>query len=272
MLPMLESDARGVVEVFRGTASRVVAVSSMDVYRNFGCLLGLEPGVPDEVDYTEDGPLRTRLYPYRGSERRGADDPNAWRDDYDKIPVEQIYLGQPDLPGTVLRLPVVYGPRDGQRRLYPYLKRMDDGRPAILLDESAAHWRWTRGYMENMAAAIVLAVTDARAAGRVYNVGEPDSLSTYELIQAVAAIVGWKGQVFTASGDRLPEYLRVQGPARLDIRCDSSRIRTELGYREMLSREEGLLRTIAWDRTNPPANLNLAHFNYPEEDKALSLI
>jgi hypothetical protein len=40
---------------------------------------------------------------------------------------------------------------------FTYIKRMDDGRPAILLDEAYARWRWARGYVENIAHAIALA-------------------------------------------------------------------------------------------------------------------
>ena len=83
-------------------------------------------------------------------------------------------MGAPDLLGTVLRLPAVYGPGDYQHRLFAYVKRMDDWRPAVLLGEGMASWRWTHGYVEDMASAIALAVTDERAAERVYNVGEQD--------------------------------------------------------------------------------------------------
>ncbi len=60
--------------------------------------------------------------------------------DYDKIPIERLVMNGPTIQGTVLRLPAVYGPNDGQHRLFEFLKRMDDQRPAILLDE-----RWRNG-------------------------------------------------------------------------------------------------------------------------------
>src|SRR5262249_10284904 len=99
----------------------------------------------------------------------GCDDKN----DYEKILVEQVVTGDTGLPATVLRLPMVYGPGDEQHRLAPYLKRMMDGGEVILLDEGMARWRCLRGYVEEVAAAIALAVTSPAAAGRVYNVAEP---------------------------------------------------------------------------------------------------
>jgi hypothetical protein len=56
----------------------------------------------------------------------------------------------------------VYGLHDYQLRLLYYLKRMDDRRPAILLDEEIARWRWTRSYVENVAVAIALAVAEVQ--------------------------------------------------------------------------------------------------------------
>ena len=38
-------------------------------------------------------------------------------------------------------LPAVYDPGNTQHRLAPYLRRMDDDRPAILMDEEQANWR-----------------------------------------------------------------------------------------------------------------------------------
>jgi nucleoside-diphosphate-sugar epimerase len=80
-----------------------------------------------------------------------------WYDSYDKIQVEQIVMGWPDLPGTILRLPMIYGPGDYARGFQPVLKRIDDNRPAILYEQGWAAWRAPRGYVENVAAALALA-------------------------------------------------------------------------------------------------------------------
>ncbi len=113
-------------------------------------------------------------------------------DAYDKIAVERVVLANADLPGTVLRLPMVYGPGDSQHRLFEYLKRMDDNRPTIPVDEGLASWRWTRGYVENVAAAVALAATNPRATGRVYNVGEDKGRSTIEWIEEIGGAAGWR--------------------------------------------------------------------------------
>jgi len=121
----------------------------------------------------------------------GEEDTRA--DNYEKILVERAIMGNSDLPGTVLRLPAVYGPRDSQHRLFPYLKRMDDTRPAIILDEVLARWRWSRIYVGNAGSAITLAVTDDRAGGRVYNIAEPEALTEAEWIRQIGLAAGWSG-------------------------------------------------------------------------------
>jgi hypothetical protein len=50
--------------------------------------------------------------------------------------------------------------------------------------------------------------------------------------------------------------------------ASSERIRRELGYAELLPREESIRRTIDWERANPPAQ-PLAQFDYEAEDAAL---
>jgi nucleoside-diphosphate-sugar epimerase len=88
--------------------------------------------------------------------------------DYDKIPVERAVLANTRQPGTVVRLPMVYGPGDPLHRFFPTLKRMLDGRERILFAEDVAEWRSPRGYAENVAGAIALAASSEQAVGNVY--------------------------------------------------------------------------------------------------------
>ena len=143
LVPYTEAQARQVVGVFSGHAERLVAISSSDVYRNYDGWRGASDHDPDPVPLSEDAPLRATRYPYRGYD--GID--FEYADDYDKILVERAVMDAEGLTGTVLRLPAVYGPGDAQHRLGPHLRRMDDGRPAILMDARQAPWRWTHGYV-----------------------------------------------------------------------------------------------------------------------------
>lgn len=262
LIPYTGAQAEKVVETFRGLARRVVAVSSADVYRNYDGLRGKSTVPPDRAPLSEDAPLRETRYPYRGNGL-----PFAWADDYDKIPAEAIVLGNPDLPGTVLRLPAVYGPGDKQHRLRPYLRPMDDGRPAILLSKEQAEWRWTRGYVENVAAAIALVVVDDRAADRIYNVGEEPTPTEREWIDRIGEAAGWAGRVVVLPAKRLPEHLRHPFDFRYDLATNTRCIRDELGYVEPVPRQEALEQTIEWERSQHDES---DRPDYAAEDAALA--
>jgi nucleoside-diphosphate-sugar epimerase len=262
-----ERQARAVVDAFRGIAGRLVTTSSIDVYRAYEIALGLAAGPPEPVPLTEESPLRTTLHPYRN--RPVGSIPFDWvTPDYDKILVERVVRREPSLPATILRLPMVYGPGDPLHRFHGFLKRMDDGRPAILIDETWATWQGPMGYVEDVAAAIALAVTNEAAAGRTYNIAEPDALSWADWARAVGQAAGWRGRIVTLPRDRTPKHLIPLFRAEQHWTADSSRIRRELGYRETVPRVEALARTVAWERANPP-DFDAATFDYEAEDRTL---
>jgi dTDP-D-glucose 4,6-dehydratase len=49
---------------------------------------------------------------------------------------------------------------------------------------------------------------------------------------------------------------------------DSTRIRSELGYEELVPYEEGLRRTVEWHRAHPNEKLAPTSADYAEEDAA----
>jgi nucleoside-diphosphate-sugar epimerase len=234
--PGLGKGGHGVLH-FAGIAERAVVLTSMDVYRAMSVLWGVDgAGAPQPMPVTEDAELRSRASPDLTGELA-----------FDNLDVERAVTGRPEFPVTVLRCPVIYGPFDPQRRLRSYVQRMADRRPAILLDARLARLRMSRGYVENVAQAAVAAVSDDRAGGRIYNVAEPDALREAEWVRAIAAVFGWNGQLVVANPEALPPDLQVPLPAQ-DIVGDTSRIRNQLGYAELVSRAEGLRRAIEWER------------------------
>ena len=65
------------------SVARWIVIGSVDVYRAFGALN--DGSETDPVPLDEESPVRTERYPYRGK-RPGYDD-------YDKLDVEDVYLG-----------------------------------------------------------------------------------------------------------------------------------------------------------------------------------
>jgi nucleoside-diphosphate-sugar epimerase len=146
---------------------------------------------------------------------------------------------------------------------------MDDGRPAILMNEQMARWRWTRDYVENTAAAIALAATDDRAAGRIYNLGEMPTLPMKEWVLEIGQAAEWLGRIITAPDYQLPEELKSHAGLEQHLDVDSSRIRSELGFDPPVPPGEALIRSIEWERAHPPALIDAADFDYVTEDSIL---
>ena len=237
-----EQQAQELVRTLRSTACRVVAVSSSDVYRNYDGFRGKATAPPDHAPLSEDAPLRELRYPYRGQEI-----PFKYAHDYEKILVEQIILGDGALPATALRLPAVYGPGDRQHRLQPYLRRMADNEVRILLEDGQATWRWTRAFVENVAAAVALVVMDPRSVGHVYNVGDEPTLTEREWVERIARLAGWGGDVVALPRTHLPDELRQPVDWRYDLWTDNTALRSELGYVPPVPLEEALGRTVEWE-------------------------
>jgi nucleoside-diphosphate-sugar epimerase len=257
MIAMTEQDARSLVATFRTIATRLVVISSGDVYRAYGLFTGLEQGPLEPVPIRENAPLRTVLYPYRSKASPGND-----LYDYEKILVERAVMGESNIEATLLRLPMVYGPGDYGHRVAPYLRRMVDRRPVILLNETMARWRCPRGYVEDVAEAVALAIQFPRAAGQIYNVAEPIAFTEAEWIAKIAVSVGWNGRVI-----EVPEAKMAAGfNASQDLVVDTTRIRHELGYQEVTATDDALRATIRWEEQH----LGEHPVNYQQEDTLLA--
>ncbi|HEY0437931.1 MAG TPA: NAD-dependent epimerase/dehydratase family protein [Phenylobacterium sp.] len=235
------------LDALAGRIGRYVLASSGDVYLQYGALNRLEAAGELLRRIPEDAPLRTRLYPYRAATRRPAEDPAAWMDDYDKIPIEQAAQSQAGLSSVVARLPMVWGPGDRQRRFAWAIAPMLAGATALDMDDQWADWRTTYGYVDDVANGLALAATHPDARG-AYNLGAAEAPDHAHWAERFAAAAGWTGAF-----RRLPR--EAAGPARrqrldqLDLSVpmvtDTSRIRAELGFCEVTDPTDGLDRTLS---------------------------
>lgn len=218
MIAMGEVDAYAAVDFFRHHTGRMIWISSGDVYLAYGRFSGGEPGPIAPGLLRETSPLRSVLYPYRDPSKPVDHIANT----YDKILVERVAMSEPSLPATILRLPKVFGPGDNADLATVYAFR------------NHPQWRWTHGYVENVAAAIALAAVDSKARGEIYNVGEEYTPTVAERLAKLPA-------ASVPTNDN-PKFNFAQ-----DIAYDTARIRAELGYRELVPEEEAMRLTASGD-------------------------
>jgi nucleoside-diphosphate-sugar epimerase len=267
------AQARTTLEAFHGIARRVVAISSGDVYRAMAVLHRLETGPLEPVPLTEDSPLRTQTQTYSPEALALARAAFPWIDEeYNKVRVEQAIRSDPELPATILRLPMVYGPGDRLHRLYPIVKRMHDKRPVILHEQSFAQCVPCRGYVENIAHAISLAATSESSESLIYNVADLDPYTEAEWTAKIGAVVGWHGRVIVVPRHQAPRHLMLPYNFEQHLFMDSTRIRAELGYCETVQVDEALRRTVEWEQANPPQQIDPAEYDYLAEDEAVARV
>jgi nucleoside-diphosphate-sugar epimerase len=227
-----EADAVSAAASVRGTGPRLVVASSGDVYRVYGWILGTEAEAGGAGPLDENAPLRTQLYPY-GRER-------GTLIDYDKILVERVVR---EAGAVVLRLPKVYGPGDPQATFSAHVERIRAGVP-VVVGESVASWRWTHGYVEDVAEAFLLAAVHPGIEGRTYNVGEAPTPPLADRVRALARAAGSASRIDIVPDDDVPVDLRVPIVRAADLVYDTRRIRGELGWRERVPEGEALRRTV----------------------------
>lgn len=269
LIDMFAMTAKGdlpVFEFFSERVGRYVMISSCDVYRSMGRILGTEPGPIIEGLVGEDGPLREELYPYRElMDHTGGGN-------YDKIPLETACLKDYAFEGTVLRLPMVYGPDDRQHRFRDMVKHMADARPAILFPEASANWTSTYGYVDNVAAGIALAATHEAAIGEVFNIADVNDLPQKGWAGAIADQMKWRGEVVAVRKEDLPEKraaMAAGGNFRQDLRIDATKIQNLLGFVAPVDFETALQRMIAYEMDHLE-EVKAEAFDYEADDAFLA--
>lgn len=226
---MTRVDAQSAALVIKTLGVPAVVLSSQDVYAQFGKLNGLPAPAQDEDVIGEDSP-RTIPKPFAtlGTHEGGPD--------YDKKDVEAVYeelARETGEPVAALRLPAVYGARDPKRRFGALVDALDAGETS--LDVSAgAPLRISHVHVADAAHAIVLAATRAPSGYRAFNVGEAE---TPTMGARAVAIARSMGRALTLR-ERPDEDLGLFGAYATHCVLDTSRIRDELGFREVLTEAE----------------------------------
>jgi nucleoside-diphosphate-sugar epimerase len=233
--------------------THLVVLSSLDVYRAFELLTGDGTAVP--VPFDEDGPLREGRYPHRGRDRPGFDD-------YEKLHVEPPYLAR---GGTVLRLGMVHGPRDPQRREEPVLRRVRAGRTRIPVGPAAT--LLPRLHVDDAASAVLATLgRPAATAGQVFNLAERASWPVGTWMRAVLAAAGHEADLVRVPDRLLPADLRLTRTIAQHLLLSSEKAVRVLDWHP-IDTAAATIDSVRWHLANPPPD---SDFDADADDTALA--
>jgi nucleoside-diphosphate-sugar epimerase len=248
LIAYTRADTLPLLDALGGRIARYVIASSVDVYRNYEGLHRKGRPAPIWDRLTEDSPLRDSRFPYRLAKPRAASDPQAWMDGYDKIPLEAAARANAGFAATILRLPMVFGPGDRQRRFSWAIRPMIQGRARFVVTHPWASWRSTFGYVDDVAAGIALAAVHPRAGGETFNLGRANTPTNIAWAASFAEHLNWRGDLRLAHPDMARGAL-AKAVSALDLDyplfIDNAKIRRRLGYAEVTDFDETLARTVA---------------------------
>ena len=217
-------------------ALRMVVLSSMDVYRAFGALHADTESDPMPLD--ESSPVRTERYPFRGKHPK--------MHDYEKLDVEDRYLWR---GATILRLPMVYGEHDPQRREEPVLRRIRAGRTRLPV--GPGNWLWSRAYVGEIGRAVQLAVECDAAAGEIINLSEARTSTMRAWFEQIVAAAGPPVELVTVPDTLLPPDLGLTGPIRQHLLFNPAKALSLLGWVHA-DPAETVPPSVRWHLEHPP--------------------
>lgn len=177
---------------------------------------------------------------------------------------------------TMFRYPLVYGPRQLSSPVWSVVQRILDKRPAMIVPDGGLTLL-TRGYALNMAHAVLLAVDQPQAsAGQIYNCGDEQMLTLRQWVEVISDTMGYTWDIVGVP-DSVAHPARClipfQGAAYHQV-MDLTKIKTELGYRDLVPARQAVADTVHWYLEHPPSPqaLHSDPLNYAAEDALIALM
>src|SRR5580693_3366060 len=233
--------------------AHLMLLSSIDVYRAYELILAGRGGEP--VPISEESPVREGRYPLRGLLP-------GLGEHYDKLDVEPGYLAR---GGTVLRLSMIYGEHDGQRREEFILRRVRAGRRRIPV--GAGTFLASRCYVGDVASAALAALDHpAAAAGQIFNVCDPATDTVRDHAHRILAAADYDAELVTVPDEALPEDMDETKSIAQHLLADSRKAITLLGWRPT-DPAVTIPISVRWHLANPPSDPSQ---DFSPDDRALA--
>ena len=201
------------LEQLKGEATRLVFASSSSVY-----------GANENVPFSESHDIHQPVSPYAATKRAG----------------ELLCFTHHHLyhtPITCLRFFTVYGPRQRpEMAIHKFVRHCIEGRPIPFFGDGSTRRDYT--YIDDIVQGVLCAV-DRTSGYEIYNLGESETISLRELVDAIGEVVGVEpilDEQPLQPGDVLVTYANID------------KARADLGYAPRTSLREGLERFLEWYR------------------------
>ncbi len=198
---------------------RVHHISTDEVYGSLGAT----------GQFTEETPYSPRS-PYSASKAAGDHLVRAWHKTY-------------GLPVVLSNCSNNYGPYHFPEKFIPVvILTALAGQPIPVYGQGENVRDWL--YVEDHAEALLRVVQRGRV-GRTYNIGGENEVRNIDLVQMICAILDAKRPKATPYADQITFVIDRPGHDQR-YAIDATRIRRELGWRPLVTLEEGLERTVQW--------------------------
>jgi UDP-glucose 4-epimerase len=218
-------NARGtlnVLEAARATGARVVYASTIWVYSDVA-----------ESHVDEDSQLALPSHLYTATKLAGEMYCRAYGELY-------------DVPSTILRFGIPYGPRARPAAVLPiFVNKALAGEPLTIAGDGRQTRRFV--YVEDLADGVVRALVP-EAGGRVYNLVSDEDTSVVDIAEAVRAAVG----------DIAITHVEGRSGDFAGACVSGERAAVELGWRARTPFAEGVERYVAWHRAQMEAPTTVA--------------
>jgi nucleoside-diphosphate-sugar epimerase len=171
------------------------------------------------------------------------------------------------------RYPYAYGPYQVVPREWSIVRRVLDGRRRIIVPDDGLTLHH-HGFTQNLAHAVLLGVDQPEAAaGKVFNAADDEVLTIRQVVELVASALDHALEIVSMPYDlAVPARPLLAQPLPTHRVLDLTRIRSVLGYRDVVPAREAIGITARWLAAHPIApgaqeEIVLTDpFDYPAED------
>jgi nucleoside-diphosphate-sugar epimerase len=252
---------RRIASVMIGRTGRFISIGGAPAYRGYMNPNVLQPrGMPMPASEDAD------LVPIE------AEDAKGWR-------VAQTEQAVFDLHPTAthFRYPYLYGPYQIGPREWCVVRRILDGRRSIIVPEDGLSLNHS-GYVDNVAHAVLLAIDQPGASsGQIYNCGDSRLLTIRQIVETICESLSYELEIVSMPARFAVSARPMLAQPWMNHRVlDLSKLKSQLGYTDLVTPELGRAITARWLKRHPlPAGgtdekILQDPFDYEAEDQIIA--